>query len=512
MTIKNITTFLALFGLVFFGAAVVGVNAQNYLLDNSFNPAFGGRTHQFFDMVNAVEAQADQKILVGGNFTTVNGDNSALIARFNANGTRDSSFNSALGFQADDAVRVIKALPNGKILVAGIFRVGGNLTYLTRLNSDGSVDAGFSPSGFANIKTMELLPDGKFFACGFALVRFNANGTEDGSFHVTFSGNGCFDVKPAPDGGAFVAGLFGAVNGEPTRGLVRLNADGTRNTGFNVPGDGSSILSREFYRVVLTPDGSVIASSKYWYFNLQQDLMASGQVTRYDGSGGATPFSNCSYVENYTTLFLVNDGKIITNSCSPSSGGGSYQFGRLLPGGSFDASLTRIAFSDLVTSIARLPNGDYVVGGSFTSVEGSPRQRVARLNAITHPTLGDFDGDGKTDITVFRPSEGIWYSHLSAGNYQFSWWGLGTDKPVAADYDGDGKTDVAVFRNGDWYIIRSSDSVFDFRTFGQTGDLPTTGDINGDGKTDMIYRHKVNNVVEWTFRYFGSASPSGTFF
>jgi hypothetical protein len=77
---------------------------------------------------------------------------------------------------------------------------------------------------------------------------------------------------------------------------------------------------------------------------------------------------------------------------------------------------------------------------------------------------GDFDGDGKTDIAVFRPATGEWFIRLStqgyvfaAGNWYFQW-GLPGDQPIASDFDGDGKTDIAVFRpsTGEWFIRLST--------------------------------------------------------
>jgi len=91
------------------------------------------------------------------------------------------------------------------------------------------------------------------------------------------------------------------------------------------------------------------------------------------------------------------------------------------------------------------------------------------------PTGGDFDGDGLSDISVYRPSTGSWYRlNSSIGAFAAVNFGDSTDRPVATDFDGDGKTDIAVFRpsNGAWYFLRSSDGSFGGIAFGQNGDIP----------------------------------------
>ncbi|HMU32224.1 MAG TPA: M36 family metallopeptidase [Pyrinomonadaceae bacterium] len=99
----------------------------------------------------------------------------------------------------------------------------------------------------------------------------------------------------------------------------------------------------------------------------------------------------------------------------------------------------------------------------------------------------DFDGDGKTDVSVFRDSAGDWYLNRSTAGFTAMHFGSSGDIPTPGDFDGDGKADVAVFRpsTGVWYIFRSSDSQYVVRQFGLNGDIPRAGDFDGDGKADL---------------------------
>ncbi len=104
----------------------------------------------------------------------------------------------------------------------------------------------------------------------------------------------------------------------------------------------------------------------------------------------------------------------------------------------------------------------------------------------------DFDGDCRTDVSIFRPSVGEWWYLRSSdgGNNAFQF-GTGSDAPAAADFTGDGITDVAFWRpsSGEWFILRSEDHSYYSFPFGTSGDIPVPGDYDGDGKAEAaIFR------------------------
>lgn len=184
---------------------------------------------------------------------------------------------------------------------------------------------------------------------------------------------------------------------------------------------------------------------------------------------------------------------------------------------SSDATLsgTAIANFDADTrsdiSVYRPSNGTWY--GLLTAQPGYTVTQFGQNGDI--PAPGDYDGDGITDHVVFRPTNGIWYLRLSTGGFTTRAFGAAGDIPVPGDYDGDGKNDLAVWRptNGAWYF-QGSTNIYIVRQFGQNGDKPAQGDYDADGVTDFVVFRPSNNtwylqlskVPGFTTRQFGESS------
>ena len=136
-------------------------------LDSGFNPAVGGD----YPSVNSLAVQADGKILVGGDFTTLGGQPRNSIGRLNADGTLDSGFNPAVGADYLPYVYSLAVQADGKILVGGDFTTLGGQprASIGRLNADGTVDAGFNPGlGLSDpsVYSLAVQADGKVLVGG----------------------------------------------------------------------------------------------------------------------------------------------------------------------------------------------------------------------------------------------------------------------------------------------------------------------------------------------------------
>jgi hypothetical protein len=124
-------------------------------------------------------------------------------------------------------------------------------------------------------------------------------------------------------------------------------------------------------------------------------------------------------------------------------------------------------------------------GGKMHFLQGTEGGGVSRLFS---DRSFDFDGDARSDVAIFRPSNGQWWIRNSTGGaVTAATFGTSTDKPMPGDYTGDRKSDIAFFRpsTGQWFVLRSEDSTFYGFPFGLPTDIPVPGDFDGDGRVDV---------------------------
>ncbi len=522
--------------LVILTGSPLEVSATGDHLDTSFNG--NGKVTTDFDGLhdygNDVAIQADGKIVVVGSASTDQG----LIARYNQNGTLDTTFNGTgkriIPSNRINDVFVVAIQADGKIIVGGNV-MNSERMVLARYNVNGSIDTTFSGDGFITIffelsstlSDLAIQPDGKIVAVGYSrrndnsvdwvTARINADGTLDTSFgdggkvFTDFSQSSyARAVSVLPSGRILIAGSGGA-----DFALAQYTANGSPVISFGTGGK----VTTDFYSapdrindIKVQPDGKIVAAgyafqSVGYNFALARYNSNGTLDTSFDEDGKVVTNLNPNDDDKANGLVLQSDGKIIAVGTNDNYNNTDFSLVRYNPNGSLDTSFGQsgILFTDIngsidtANAVAIQPDGRIVVAGnSRAQTTGSTEDfAVVRYLPNSATTLFDFDGDSKTDISIFRPSNGEWWLNRSSDNQTFATqFGQSSDIIVPADYTGDGKTDIALFRpsGGNWFVLRSEDSSFYAFPFGTNGDIAAPADFDGDGRADAAVFRQSNTT------------------
>ena len=379
-------------------------------LDTSFDPG-SGTNNEIYSMT----IQSDGKILAGGRFTTYDGVNRSRIARINTDGSLDTSFNPGSGaistLDFSTSIKALILLPDNKLLISGYFNSynGTSINMIARLNADGSLDTSFDPGSGASstIFNIHLRPDYKIVISGYftsfngfareALAQLNPDGTLDVGFNATTGLNGNVNaLTTQSDGKVIVGGTFTTYKDVIRRNIARLNADGSLDTSFD-PGSGASSTVSS---IVLQPDGKMLIGGSFTSYNgvgrnRIARLNADGSLdTSFDPGSGA---SSTVY-----SIVLQPDGKILIGGYFTSYNGvGRNRIARLNADGSLDTSFNpgtgtaaTVAYMNSINSLALLPDNKLLISGYFNSYNGVNINMIARINS-----------DGSLD-TSFNPGSG----------------------------------------------------------------------------------------------------------
>ncbi len=403
--------------------AVARASAAEGDLDPTFNPGTGTD-----DFLLTTTVQPDGKIIIGGRFTTYNGTARNCIARVNADGSLDPAFNPGTGTDVPGFVFATALQPDGKIIIGGNFS-GYNGTPrggVARLNADGSLDATFNPGTGADneVDSITLQPDGKIIIGGnFSsyngtarnhIARINANGSLDATFAPgTGSSGEVFTTAVQPDGKILIGGFFSIYNGTTRNYLARINADGSLDTTFDPAAGPDARLST----LTLQPDGKIIIAGDFNnYTGTPRKFIARVNA---DGSLDPTFDPGAGPVAQVLTIAVRPDGKIIIGGVFPDYGGISRSsIARINADGSLDTTFDPgTGAVNGVQTIAVQPDGKIIIGGNFLTYNGTGRNHVARVLAsapappvITSPpvatgTVGlpfiyQFEASGATSLGV----------------------------------------------------------------------------------------------------------------
>ncbi len=339
--------------------------------------------------VQTIALQTDGKILLGGAFSMVSGQTQRGIARLNVDGSLDLSLHATSMSQVS-GVNLIKVQDDGKILVFGGFYPydGSSYKRIARLNWDGSLNASLSTgTGAAPVYGVGLLGNGQIIIGGWfdnyngisrkGIARLNSDGSYDSSFPAY--SNLTQDISSLAlqgDGKIVIGGWFTTDNWVTYSALLRLNSDGGIDTSFIRPDQGPN---NYVYAIALQSDGKIIIAGSFTTYN----GFSCNRLARINSDGSLDATFNATLSGDFvTTIAIQSDGKILVGGRFTSFNGISRNnIARLNSDGSLDESflLAGGGTDDSVRSIAVQTDGNIIIGGDFTLVNGLNKKRLIRL-------------------------------------------------------------------------------------------------------------------------------------
>lgn len=333
--------------------------------------------------------QNDGKVVIGGSFTSYDGTAINRVARLLRDGSLDGGFTPGSG--ASGQVNALALASGGDIYIAGAFTTydGTGRNRIARLNGDGTLDTGFDPgTGFNGTVTgIVALPDGDVVCVGDftsfngtgrnRIARLNSDGTLDTGFNPGTGANFLVTcVARQSDGKLLIGGFFNSYDGSTVVGIGRINADGSLDTGYNSGGAG---INNAVSTIALQADGKALVGGVFTSYN----TVTRNRIMRLNADGSLdTGFNPGTGANNdVVAIALQSNGQVLIGGLFTTVNGSTRnRIARLNADGSLDGAWTNGA-NNALNTITWIPEGRAVIGGVFTTYASAARNRVLRLDA-----------------------------------------------------------------------------------------------------------------------------------
>jgi len=402
------------------------INTNTNTTENNFDNSIGFNNFS----VDSIVLQPDGKILCGGSFQQYKGLFEFCIIRLNSDGTKDLTFDNSIGFNS--TVDTIALQSDGKILCGGTFNAYKGLPnfFISRLNSDGSIDLTFDNSiGFdTSVNTIVIQPDGKILVGGAfttykglvenCIIRLNSDGTKDLTFDNSIGFDlAVFSIALQSDSKILVGGAFTTYKGIAENRIIRLNSDGTKDLTFdNSIGFNSFLGVRE---IALQSDGKILCGGNFTtYKGLPENYIIR---LNSDGTKDLTFDNSIGFDSSVLSIVLQSDGKIIVGGAFTTYKGISANgIIRLNSDGTKDLTFDNSdGFDSAVISIAIQPDGKIFCGGLFTKYKGYENNSIVKLNSDGN-SASTLNINGTFNDIIYNSNNNVFYGIESSFLYIIS--------------------------------------------------------------------------------------------
>ncbi len=363
-------------------ASLLAASAQAQGID-SFNPNANGR-------VRAIVVQSDGRILIGGNFTSVGGTARNRIARLNADGSVDLSFNPGTG--ANGEVLCLALQFDGRVLVGGSFTSLGGSTRnnLGRLAASGALDNSFNPGANGGVRDIALEANGNILVAGAFTTLAGTNCNYIGRVSATGLIDGVFNpgadaqvntVLVQPNGRIVLGGFFTTLGGFVQSNIGQVFGNGIRDSSFDAVANGP------VWKLMRDRDRIIAGGA----FTTMDGVQRTNIARLWDGGYLDSSFNSAA---NSTVNSLAGqlDGKfVIGGNFTTVRGQTNRYIARLNEDSSLDNTLPNVGANDTLYSLALQSDGKMLVGGNFITLGGQTRNYIGRFGqAIPRPANDNF--------------------------------------------------------------------------------------------------------------------------